>query len=93
MAEDKNRRGVDPWALITIVVFIFCIFASFWITNTAMQTRFDVLQGELRNLNDATYREIRSLHRDVLHNRAMIRDVKNPETLPAMEKVKTAPAE
>lgn len=93
MADEKNARGVDPWALITIVIFILCIFASFWITNTAMQTRFDVLQGEIRNLNEATYREIRSVHRDVLHNRAMIREASKPESMPAMKRVRRAPTE
>lgn len=90
MADDKSTNKMDAWALITIVILILCIFGSFWATNTATQTRFDVLEKELRNLNDATYRATRAVHRDVLHNRAMIRDVCKPISEPVMERLQPA---
>jgi hypothetical protein len=73
MAEEEKIK-VDIWALITIILIVICLAASFWATNTATQTRFDILQTEVRNLNDATHNEIRSVQRDVLENRALIRD-------------------
>ena len=73
MAEEKGAK-IDIWALITILLVVICLAASFWATNTATQTRFDLLQMEIRNLNNATHNEIRSVQRDVLENREMIRD-------------------
>jgi hypothetical protein len=74
MAEEKNAK-VDIWALITILLILVCLAASFWATNTATQTRFDLMQMEIRNLNTATHNEIRSVQRAVLENREMIRDI------------------
>jgi hypothetical protein len=52
-----------------------------------------VLQSEIRNLDEANYREIRSVHRDVLHNRALIRDVNRSDNVSAMERVPSAEPE
>jgi hypothetical protein len=70
MSEEKK---VDLWAVITLVIILICLAASFWATNTATQTRFDMLQLEVRNLNTATHNEIRMLQRDVIQTREFAR--------------------
>jgi hypothetical protein len=75
MSEEKQPK-VDFWSLITLLLVIICLAASFWATNTATQTRFDVMQMEIRNLNNATHKEVRAVERDVLVNREMIRNIK-----------------
>ncbi len=76
MAEEKSAKKVDIWALLTILLVVICVAGSFWATNTVMLTRFELMQMEVRNLNNATHNEIRSVQRDVLRNREMIRDIK-----------------
>ena len=69
----SDEKKVDLWAVITLVIILICLAASFWATNTATQTRFDMLQLEVRNLNSATHSEIRMLQRDVVLSRELAR--------------------